>query len=413
MNSPAPQCREEMLTVLPSPPVIRYPLSARRYLPAALRARRPQQKDGSTPPSYAMARPRRMQRRARPLLWWISIWYVLGQLSLFVWMDENWQLNRTRVERDKWKQLHAWLAEAPDRPLVLMLGSSRTDWAFQAGRLSGQPGPDGRPLLVYNLGVPTTGPLHEAMYLNDLLDEGIRPRLVLVEFVATHLNRSQRGLLSEEHFTLAPWLSAHQVRFLRPYYSNSRRMLKEWLEARLAPWYGFRWPIHEHLQGHDTMARPYDQACQPMDDWGCRLLYQDPGTPDFRAWRWAGASKMYGDTLRNFRLGAGPAQAMRDLLARCRREHIPVALVIMPVTKYFNDLFNPQGWAELENFLAELRGRYGVEVIDAADWLAKEDFDDGHHVLPAGAYKFTTRMIDEVQKLLARTNPPEKSPAVP
>lgn len=413
MNSPAAECREELFGEQPSTTPVRYPLSARRYLLAALRGKRPQPKSDAAPSSLAMARPRRMKRSARALLWWVPIWYALAQLVMFFWIDESWLLNRTSVEREKWEHLHARLAEAPDRPLVLMLGSSRTDWAFQAGRLDGQLGPDGRPLLAYNFGVPTAGPLHEALYINDLLDEGVRPRLLLVEFVGTHFNKSLRGMLSEEHFTVSRWLSAHQMLFFRPYLTNRNRSLREWLEGRLAPWYGFRWSIHEHVQGKHSQPHSYDQAREPMDAWGCRMLYEDIGTPEFRAWRWAGAVKMYGETLQRFRLGKGPAQAMRDLLARCRREHIPVALVLMPVTKEFHSLINPQGRAELENFLAELRGRYAMDIIDASDWLAREDFDDGHHVLKAGADKFTTRMIDEVQKVLARTNPPEDPPTTP
>jgi hypothetical protein len=392
---------------------IPYPSSVVRYPLLPLLGRRRRTADEGRRISFEMARPRRMQHSARSLLGWILLWYVVGQLLLFVWMDGSWQLNRTRIEGEKWKELHARLAETPDRPLVLMLGSSRVDWAFQAGRLSGRKGPDGRPLLAYNFGVPTTGPLHEALYLHDLLDEGVRPRLVLVEFVATLLNQSQRGLLSEEHFTLPPWLSAHQVRFFQPYVSNKRRLTVEWLESRLAPWYGFRWAVHEHLQGHHSLQRPFDQARRPMDSWGCRLLFDDPGTPVFRALRWAGAFKMYGDSIRNFRLGAGPVQAMRDLLARCRREHIPVALVVMPVAREFRRLFPPEGQAELNNLLAQLRDDYAVEVIDGSDWLDLKDFDDGHHVLRSGADKFTGLMIEEVQKILARTNPPGEQRSTP
>lgn len=412
MKSPISELPENVLPSQPAAPApVRYPLSARRYLLTALRARRPRSPEDAASPSFAMARSRRMKRTARGLLWWIPFWYVVAQAALLVWMDKSWPLNRIRIERNKWEQLHTRLAEAPDRPLVLMLGSSRTDWAFQAGRLNGQRGPDGRSLLVYNFGVPTAGPLHEALYANDLLDEGVRPRLLLIEFVATHLNQSRRGILSEEHFTVSNWLSLHQVLFLRSYMTNPRRSLREWLEGRLASWYGYRWTIHERLRGIHKIPRPFEQARQPMDDWGSRQLCDDPGTPEYRHWRWAGAANMYGDSLRRFRLGAEPAQAMHDLLARCRREQIPVALVVMPVTKEFNTLYDPQGWQELTNFLAELRKHYGVDVIDATDWLAKEDFDDGHHVLKTGGYKFTTRMMDEVQKLLARTTPPE--PATP
>ncbi len=384
---------------------IRYPKSLAGSMLIRLLSRHKGRSVQPKPAVFALALPRRMKRGARGLIWWIPFWYVLAQIPLLLWIDPSWQPNRVRVECDKKQQLHERLAEAPDRPLVLMLGSSRTDWAFQAGRLTGRTGPDGRPLLAYNFGVPTTGPMHESMYVHEFLDEGIRPRLILVEFVATHLNQSRRGILSEERFTIPSWLSAEQVVFLRPYLSNKRRILLEWLEARLAPWYGYRWSIHEHLQGKHSLERPWDQARRPMDDWGCRLLFDDPNTPEFRARRWAGAFDMYGETLRNFRVGQGPLQAMHDLLARCRRERIPVALVVMPVTKQFESIYNPQGRAELENVLADLRDQYGTEVIDGSDWLDLKDFDDGHHVIRSGAEKFTERMIDEVQKVLARTAP--------
>lgn len=409
MNASASEFRDELL---PGQPAVRYPLSARRYLLAALRQAPPEPKEEGQP-SFALARPRRMQQSARALLWWVPFWYVIAQMVLCAWMDERWQLTRTRVEKDKWKQLHEHMAETPDRPLVLMLGSSRTDWAFQAGRLNGLPGPDGRPLLVYNFGVPTTGPLHQALYVNDLLAEGVRPRLLLLELVTTHFNESRRGILSEERFTQAQWLNAHQLFFFRPYLTNSRRALSYWLEACVAPWYAHRWSVHEHLLGHHSMSDPYDQACRPMDSWGCRLLDGDLGTPEYRAFRWGGAVKMYGESLQRFRLGPKPAQAMHDLLARCRREHLAVALVLMPVTKEFTMLYNAEGRAELERFVADLRERYHFDVIDASNWLDREDFDDGHHVLTAGAVKFTERMVGEVQKLLARTKSPEQEASTP
>ncbi len=411
MNSPASESHGEMVKDNPpaAPTAIRYPLSAVRYPLLSLTDGGQRKAEGGKRRSFALARPRRMKQRPRTLLAWMAFWYAVAHVALLLWMDESWQLNRVRVERQKWKQLHERLAEAPDRPLVLMLGSSRSDWAFQAGRLSGQPGPDGRTLLAYNMAVPTTGGMHEALYLNDLLNEGVRPRLVLLEFVTTHFNQSRRGLLSEEHFTVSRWISAHQLHFLSRYFTNPRRALNEWLEARLMPWYGFRWSVHEHLQGHHSMPQPYDPARRPMDDWGWRILGVDPGTKGFRALRWVSAFKMYGETLRNFRLGAKPAQAMRDVIERCRRENIPVALVLMPIAHEFRELFPVQGRLELETFLAQLRTDYGIDVIDATDWIEKEDFDDGHHVLQSGAEVFTTKMIKEVQKLLTRTMPEEKN----
>jgi hypothetical protein len=403
MNSSLSEPRAETLPVdRPTAPApLRYPQpSVRSPLPAEEAGPRPGCHVRRT--SLVMSRHRRRKQIARRLLVWVAFWYVLGQLAMFAWIDEKWPLERTRVEREKWKQLHERLAEAPDRPLVLMLGSSRADWAFQAGRLNGLPAPDGRPLLAYNLAVPTTGPMHEALYLNDLLAEGIRPRLLLVEFVYTHLNKSQRGLLSEEHFTMPQWLSGHQALFLRPYYSQKRRLLIHWLESRLAPWYGFRCDMHEYLKGRRAL-KPLDPQAQPTDAWGWRRLSDDPGGPELRAWRRMGAVTMYGESMRRFRLGAGPVRAMRDTLARCRREQIPVALVRLPVTKEFYELIPAEGRKELDNLFAELSN--GVHVIDASGWLPNEDFHDGHHVLKSGADKFTTRMIKEVHQLLVRTEP--------
>jgi hypothetical protein len=399
------QTRKAARPAMPAP--IRYPLAAVRYPLVSLVTGGQKTAQSDRRESYTMALPRRMKRTARGLLLWSLFWYLIAQLALFVWMGDSWKLNRVRVEQQKWKQLHELLAQAPDRPLVLMLGSSRTDWAFEAGRLDGQPGPDGRPLLVYNFGVPTTGPIHEALYLNDLLDQGIRPRLLLVEFVTSHLNQSRRGLLSEEHFTVPLWLSAHQLLFFRPFFSNPRKALIEWVQSRVSPWYAFRWYIHEHFQGHDEFLRPYEQSRQPMNSWGCRILSDDPGTPEYRAWRWQGALRMYGPTLQQFRLGAKPTQAMHDLLARCCREQIPVAIVLMPITKEFRELIPAEGRAELDHLVAELCNRYRANLIDASEWLDREDFDDGHHVLKTGAHKFSMRMIDEVQKLLARTEASE------
>jgi hypothetical protein len=405
MNPSASGQRQVTLPADPpaAPARVRYPLSSVGYAFRSLQESGPRPAASRQRIPAVMVRLRKIRRGAYVLLWWLPLWYVLGQLALFAWMDESWAYNRTRVEHAKWRQLHERLAETPDRPLVLMLGSSRSDWAFQAGQLSGQRGPDGRPLLAYNLAVPTTGPIHEALYLNDLLDEGIRPRLLLVEYVTTHLNQSQRGAISEEHFTVPQWLSAHQVFFMRPYFSNKRRMMFGWLESRLAPWYGYRLAVHEHLQGRHSWRNPYDQQERPMDEWGWRMLYDDPNTPKFRARRWAGAARMYADSLKQFRLGPGPVQAMRDLLARCRREHIPVALVRMPVTQEFQQMFPAQGRADLDKLFAELSA--GVHVIDASDWLALEDFDDGHHLQRIGAEKYSRRMVEEVQKILARTEP--------
>ena len=97
-----------------------------------------------------------------------------------------------------------------------------------------------------------------------------------------------------------------------------------------------------------------------------------------------------------------PCRALGDLLACCRREGIPAALVIMPESSTFQSWYSHDGRTALLRLLAEVRQTYAVEVIDARRWLDDEDFSDGHHPLPAGADHFTTRLLPEIQRLLAR-----------
>jgi hypothetical protein len=112
--------------------------------------------------------------------------------------------------------------------------------------------------------------------------------------------------------------------------------------------------------------------------------------------------QQYAATLRDFRPGRGPCWALRDLLSRCRREGICVAVVVMPEATPFRSWYSPRTRAELRHLLAEMHDRYGAEIINANAWLPDEDFVDGHHVQAAGAAAFSLRLCAEVKRLLAQ-----------
>jgi hypothetical protein len=279
-----------------------------------------------------------------------------------------------------------------------MLGSSRADGNFQAGRLDGLPGPDGQPLAAYNFGIPKAGPIHEYLHLREMLDQGIRPRLLLVEFLPPLFNDSHTRLAFEENWTEPEWVTGRQFVRMAPYFIHPVRKGGVWLETRLAPWYVFRpflslVPLSPWGACGESAPDPY-----PRDRWGCRC--PEPLTPEQRSHRWE-VTRQYIPSLERFKLGAKPVQAMRDLLACCLREHIPAALVLAPESREFRSWYTPQCQASLRDFLAELQSDYGVEVLDASAWLEDEDdFMDGHHLNDSGATKFTTRLLAEVQRIL-------------
>ncbi len=339
-------------------------------------------------------------------MWGLGL-FAAAQLAFVVALD-HWHPTLTGSWcSHKWTLLRRLLARHPDRSLVVMLGSSRTDDAFDAEMLNDLPGPGGRPLVGFNFGAPMVGPHRQGLFLEEMLRAGIRPRLLLLEFVPELFNEPCRGLVSEENWTLAPWLSLSQVRFLWSYWVHPHRKGREWLAARLAPWYVFRTPFHTRLS-HSLFpdaARRHRLEDLHWEYW----IHDDQGyrlpryfTLEQLQGAWAATWITCSPTLGRLRLGEGSVRALRDLLQRCRREQIPTALVFMPESTPFRSWYGPGALEEAHRLFADLAREYGAQAIDANDWIADEDFRDGHHVQGGGARVFTTRLIAELRPLLAR-----------
>jgi hypothetical protein len=325
--------------------------------------------------------------------------YAVSLLAFLVGLDAAppWTHNGGR---HKWRNLHRLLDREPGRPLVVMLGSSRTDAMFMARCLDGRPGPDGRPLAAYNFGAPAAGPAHEYLYLHAMVAEGIRPQLLLVEFSPLLLTERREGqrLISEENWNSGAWRSLSELLFLRPYFARPALKFHIWLQARVAPWYMFRFHLKNTLLelAFDRLRPSWDYT---HDAWGHEI---PEGPPPWEcARRLERTRHYYRPTLQRLELGKGPSKAMRDLLECCRREHIRVALVIAPESSACRRWYGPDALAPSDRFLKELRAEYSVPVIDARCWVHDWEFQDGHHVTAGGAVTFTNRLITELRPLLA------------
>jgi hypothetical protein len=355
---------------------------------------------GPPRPVLAVSRPRRMRRCARTVLLWALLWYVVVQLfPLF--LKDRWQYVATANETRKWPALHRLVTEEPDRPLLLMLGSSRACWAFRAGDLDGMPDSDGRPLRVFNFGIPATGPIHQLFYLRDLLAEGIRPRFVLIEVLPPLLCEAQRGALTEEGMTGFEWLTVQRLRQWMPYLRRPERRVHTWIQARIAPWYAFRRQLQFEWQCW-AAGKPLPHY-DPVDDWGWHIAAPGPCPPAERAQRLETARGGYVPGLSRFRLGNIPTKAFRELLDLCRQENIPAALIVMPESSEFRSWYSEDGKAAIHGLINELSQTYDLPLIDATCWLADEDFEDGHHALLHGAEVFTNRLQAVLPRLLAQS----------
>ncbi len=332
-------------------------------------------------------------RRAGRALLWAALSFVVAQLGLGVAVERWLPGVRDPEYAAKFERLEARRAEAPGRPLVLVLGSSRVEMGLVAGRVRAALA--NRPALVFNFGLSGGGSLLEAIALRRLLAAGVRPDLLVLEVLPLTLNQPGARPVEEEWLDAAR-LTWDEIRFVRRY-SADRRSLLQWLKGRAFPCerhhHGLRCGVA--LDSADPAARP-ERTPRPTDAFGWSPSLCEDVTPEERRSHAAFATAQYEAARGDFRLAEGPTQALRESLALCRREGVPVALLLMPEGEAFRSQWSPATRAALDEAVAGLARAADVSLIDTRAWMNEDAFWDGHHLQPRGAVAFTERFASEV-----------------
>ncbi len=337
---------------------------------------------------------RRLPVRGRRSLLWGLATFLLGQLLLAAAIECRLPQLRDPLYGDKERRLLERLA-GPPRPVIVMLGSSRTEYAFRAADVERHlAGPDGGPT-VFNFGIAGGGPLMELLTLRRLLGRGVRPQLLLVEVLPPAL-AGQVDLADLAR--MVPERLSHADLSLMDRYAPSARLRSGW-------WTGWPLPCHSHRFALLSEVCPallpaeerLDRA-QATDDagWTAMPSFRRGHADEHRKLFTERAHAEYARALDNFRLGGPGPGAVRELLSLCRRKAIPVVLVLMPEGAEFRRWYSPAAWSQIDAFLAELGRAYEVDVINARDWLPESSFADSHHQLPEGAARFSERLAREV-----------------
>lgn len=302
-------------------------------------------------------------------------------------------------------RLRRRLGAAPCPPLaVVMVGSSRTAFGVRAGALEAPLSRAcGRPVVAINFGLIGAGPVTELLTLRRLLHDGLRPGLLLVEVLPPLLAGQVPLYEAQERRLPTCSLRASDLPLVEAY--GGRPLLRrDWCRSCLLPWYHHRLALLSRtaprLLALDDRLNAYDGA--GADGW-----MPAHGGPDLRRRALAHAQCDCGRYLRGFRLGGPAVEGLEEVLATCRREHIPAALVVMPEGPLFRSWYPAGVWPQVQEFLDQLRRRYGVPVVNAREWMPEEAFADSHHLLPPGAAAFTERLGREaIAPLLA---PPQRA----
>jgi hypothetical protein len=286
---------------------------------------------------------------------------------------------------------------------VVMLGSSRTLVGFKAAGLEGPLGDAlGRPAAAFNFGVAGAGPLTELLTWRRLRRDGARPDLLLVEVLPPLLNASVPPAELN-----ADRLPTDRLRWsdlpLLERFAHRPGLRCDWGRARLAPFYTQRLAlVSRAAPGLLPLPARLNAAWELDPSGGLPMTYVD-FTPAVRRRALGHAREEYRPYLTDFRLGGPACEGLEELLARCRRDGVPAALVLMPEGPAFRGWYPPGACRAVGDWLAAATERHGATLIDAREWMDEDDFIDSHHLLPEAAERFTLRLVHEgVVPLLRR-----------
>lgn len=314
--------------------------------------------------------------------------FIVGQLALDLalesvrpeWRDPEFGWRIKAVQR-----LHN---ESRERPLILVLGSSRTQMGFSPldlGLSSDEHSP-----LVYNFGQAGSGPIQMLLNLRRVLDAGVKPNAVLVEILPATL--TYHGTSETFYHSTVARLNIADLHRLNDYCASPSQLTRRWLETRILPWHSLRFLLLSHWQ--PTLLpwqRRMDFQWRLMDSRGWARFPFETVDADYRAAQTDRAREEYEQNLRDFKVSEISDRILRDLVADCRRERIAVSFFLMPEASAFRSWMTDASRVELKTYLERLSKDLNVPIFDASGWLPDEAFADGHHLLAPAAKRFSAR----------------------
>jgi hypothetical protein len=337
--------------------------------------------------------PGRLQRHSRNaiLAALAAVLCSLGGFAAFAATQGAWLRDPLYADKaDRFVERIAAKKRYGERPLsVVMLGSSRASNALRGTDLETQfESVLGRPVVAFNFGIPSSGPVTQMLHLRRLLAAGQKPDLVLFEILPKMLS-NLTGESIEHNFYDSERLLPGEAAFVHAHgYPWEKFRNGEWL-ATWIPIHGMRLPIlGRYLPKWSPWNRRFDSS-RNCDETGWMRPVNDNVTREQREQGVAAARADYEPWLQELPLNGAAAAAVHESLAICRSANVRIALVLMPEGTQFRALYSQSALAEMTRFLATCEG---APVIDARLWLPDEAFSDSHHMNSFGAREFTARL---------------------
>jgi hypothetical protein len=340
-----------------------------------------------------------MRRRRSPgaALAWALLFVVGAQLALSLAVELGWPGLYDEEFALRLEALRRRRAEGPERPLLLVMGSSRSQANFRPEGLPELRDAAGRRVLPFNFAHLGAGPVMNLMEFQRLRRAGVRPSWLVLEVMPPCLSNEPPSMITE-------CLTAGDLPLLHRYVDRGK-LYGRFLRSRLT-------------LGH---SRRYDLLRRFAPDWATPEADDEP--PPIRLGPlggdagWMVKSRVSADEVRRytertrdayrpplqrFAIQESATRAYRELLGQCRADGVRAALLLNPEGSDFRSWYPPDALRQVEGWCAGLSQEYGVPVIDARRWLPDAAFLDSHHVLRDGAEAFTRRLGEEALRPLVQ-----------
>jgi hypothetical protein len=278
----------------------------------------------------------------------------------------------------------------PDRPLVLVMGTSRVQNGIDPSVMGFADEP-GSPV-VFNGGLSGTFPIHLWLNYHRYRDAGVRPAALLVELFPPLV--SVPGPPDALFTETAPRLSYADLRRLEPYLADPALLRRRWALDRANSWHALRPVVVAHLGRGWQLPQSMDRHRLAVDTYGFTRFPYDVVPDEYRAEKRGAMERGYAPAVRTLSVSDLTDRAYRNLVADCRAEGIPVAFFLTPESPVFRSWYSPESRAAVEAFCRMLREELSCPVFEAPQDFAETDFADGHHMLPPAARRYSRALAD-------------------
>jgi hypothetical protein len=329
------------------------------------------------------------RRRAARMLATGVLCVVALNVGFAVLLDHGPQRLRDPEYGKRLSRLQDRVVENPDRPLVLVLGSSRTAMGLRPGVLEDRSGP-----MLFNFSMAGSGPVMELMAFRRAIADGVKPAAVLIEYWPAFL-REDSGYAEDARIDPAR-LRPRDIPLVREFFRDPDGTERVMRRQRLNPWYEHRRSLLNQVAPRWLPTTQRTEAIwDKIDDWGW-LPGHDVVSDTQRESAFKGTIEYYGPLFQAYEVSPVADRALRQLIAEVRERGLPLALVYLPESTRFRTLMPPVAATLADTHLRGLCAELALPLIDMRTWAPDDKLPDGFHLMQDGAAEFTKKLAPKV-----------------